>query len=83
MQLIKIDRSPLFLLIIISSLSLSLSPGLYFSEDDESCPQHFRGLGVRIEDDVVIREQGGPLILSAHTPKSVCDVERVCAQSEG
>ncbi|MCJ8749392.1 hypothetical protein PDJAM_G00175870 [Pangasius djambal] len=57
--------------------------GLYFSEDDESCPQHFRGLGVRIEDDVVIREHGGPLILSAHTPKSVCDVERACAHSEG
>ncbi|MCI4395205.1 hypothetical protein PGIGA_G00177810 [Pangasianodon gigas] len=66
-----------------AGMAITIEPGLYFSEDDESCPQHFRGLGVRIEDDVVIREQGGPLILSAHTPKSVCDVERACAHSEG
>ncbi|XP_060760249.1 xaa-Pro aminopeptidase 3 isoform X2 [Neoarius graeffei] len=66
-----------------AGMAITIEPGLYFSEDDESCPQLFRGLGVRIEDDVVIREQGGPLILSAHTPKSVCDVERACAHSEG
>ncbi|KAM9434135.1 xaa-Pro aminopeptidase 3 [Clarias gariepinus] len=66
-----------------AGMAVTVEPGLYISEDDEVCPQHFRGLGVRIEDDVVIQEQGGPLILSAHTPKSVCDVERACAQPDG
>ncbi|TSX99889.1 putative Xaa-Pro aminopeptidase 3 [Bagarius yarrelli] len=65
-----------------AGMAITIEPGLYFSEDDESCPRHLRGLGVRIEDDVVIREQGGPLILSAHTPKSVCDVEMACVQCQ-
>ncbi|XP_056609827.1 xaa-Pro aminopeptidase 3 [Triplophysa dalaica] len=61
---------------------ITIEPGLYISEDDESCPQRFRGLGVRIEDDVAIRDQGGPLVLSAHTPKTIADVERTCAQRD-
>uniref|UniRef100_A0A8B9HCK8 X-prolyl aminopeptidase 3, mitochondrial n=1 Tax=Astyanax mexicanus TaxID=7994 RepID=A0A8B9HCK8_ASTMX len=63
-------------------MAITIEPGLYFSEEDESCPERFRGLGVRIEDDVVIREEGGPLILSEHTPKTAADVERACAQRE-
>uniref|UniRef100_W5L2H5 X-prolyl aminopeptidase 3, mitochondrial n=1 Tax=Astyanax mexicanus TaxID=7994 RepID=W5L2H5_ASTMX len=63
-------------------MAITIEPGLYFSEEDESCPERFRGLGVRIEDDVVIREEGGPLILSEHTPKTAADVERTCAQRE-
>ncbi|XP_076866625.1 xaa-Pro aminopeptidase 3 isoform X5 [Brachyhypopomus gauderio] len=64
-------------------MAVTVEPGLYFSESDDSCPERFRGLGVRIEDDVVIQEHGGPIILSSHTPKKVVDVERVCAQAEG
>ncbi|XP_016419262.1 xaa-Pro aminopeptidase 3 isoform X2 [Sinocyclocheilus rhinocerous] len=61
---------------------ITIEPGLYISEDDSSCPERFRGLGVRIEDDVVIREHGGPLILSANTPKTIAEVERACAHGE-
>uniref|UniRef100_A0AAY5F619 Aminopeptidase P N-terminal domain-containing protein n=1 Tax=Electrophorus electricus TaxID=8005 RepID=A0AAY5F619_ELEEL len=64
-------------------MAVTVEPGLYFSESDDSCPERFRGLGIRIEDDVVIQEHGGPLILSSHTPKTVADVERACAQAEG
>ncbi|KAI5608677.1 putative Xaa-Pro aminopeptidase 3, partial [Silurus asotus] len=62
-----------------AGMVITIEPGLYFSEDDDACPQQFRGIGVRIEDDVVIREQDGPLILSTHTPKSVRGVESACA----
>lgn len=62
---------------------ITIEPGLYFSEEDESCPERLRGIGIRIEDDVVIREHGDPLILSANTPKTISDVEQACAQSEG
>ncbi|KAG1936542.1 xaa-Pro aminopeptidase 3 [Pimephales promelas] len=61
---------------------ITIEPGLYISEDDSSCPERFRGLGVRIEDDVVIRDHGGPLVLSAHTPKTIAEVETACALGE-
>lgn len=54
--------------------------GLYICEDNDLVPKRFRGLGVRIEDDVVIQEKGGPLILSCDAPKTIPDVERSCAQ---
>ncbi|TRY57742.1 hypothetical protein DNTS_012298, partial [Danionella cerebrum] len=61
---------------------VTVEPGLYISEDDASCPEQFRGLGVRIEDDVVIQSHGGPLVLSANTPKTIAEVERTCAFTE-
>ncbi|KAM4535234.1 xaa-Pro aminopeptidase 3 [Fundulus diaphanus] len=57
---------------------ITIEPGLYICEDNDQAPEHFRGLGVRIEDDVVIREKGGPLILSCAAPKTIADVERTC-----
>ena len=56
-----------------------LVAGLYICEDNDQAPEHFRGLGVRIEDDVMIRDKGGPLILSSDVPKTIADVEKACA----
>ncbi|XP_041093895.1 xaa-Pro aminopeptidase 3, partial [Polyodon spathula] len=58
---------------------ITIEPGIYIPEDDQSAPPPYRGLGVRIEDNVLITEEGGPLILSADTPKEIADIERVCA----
>lgn len=61
-------------------MAITIEPGIYIGEDNEEAPPRFRGLGVRIEDDVVIRADGEPLVLSAGAPKSLADVEKACAQ---
>src|SRR5215213_7721653 len=52
----------------------TVEPGLYFKPDDELVPDHLRGIGVRIEDDIAITETGCEN-LSAALPRSSSDVE--------
>ena len=53
---------------------LTVEPGLYFKADDLLAPEEFRGNGVRIEDDLVITEDGCD-VLSKHFPSTSADVE--------
>lgn len=52
----------------------TIEPGLYFHEDDLLVPECFRGIGVRIEDDVLMTEEGGKRI-SENIPRTVADIE--------
>jgi Xaa-Pro aminopeptidase len=52
----------------------TIEPGLYFTVDDELAPESFRGIGVRIEDDVLVTE-GGCENLSAMLPRTVPEIE--------
>jgi Xaa-Pro aminopeptidase len=54
---------------------VTVEPGLYFAEDDAQIPAEYRGIGVRIEDDVLVTT-GGSEVLTAACPKSVVDVEK-------
>ncbi len=54
---------------------LTVEPGLYFQHDDLSVPKEFRGIGVRIEDDVLITAKS-PRVLSAAIPKAADAVEQ-------
>ena len=57
-----------------AGMVLTVEPGLYVAADDERAPERFRGLGVRIEDDVLVTPQGRE-VLTAAIPKSIADVE--------
>ena len=53
----------------------TIEPGLYFKADDLAVPEEYRGIGVRIEDDVLITADGNEN-LSAALPRRPDDVER-------
>jgi Xaa-Pro aminopeptidase len=53
---------------------ITVEPGLYFKNDDELVPDELRGIGVRIEDDILITSDGNEN-LSAMLPRSSTDVE--------
>lgn len=55
---------------------LTVEPGLYFNEKDLSAEfQHFKNIGIRIEDNVLITKDGNEVYTQA--PKEVADIERV------
>jgi Xaa-Pro aminopeptidase len=55
----------------------TVEPGLYFSATDERVPVGLRGIGVRIEDDV-LTTAGEPRVLTESTPKTVDAIEQAC-----
>jgi Xaa-Pro aminopeptidase len=57
----------------------TIEPGLYFHENDLSVPKEYRGIGVRIEDDVLITKNGVEN-LTAALPRKSKDVEKWLAK---
>ncbi|MFJ3961255.1 aminopeptidase P family protein [Streptomyces sp. NPDC090036] len=53
---------------------LTVEPGLYLQPDDETLPAELRGIGVRIEDDLVITSDGARL-MSGALPRTVAGIE--------
>lgn len=58
----------------------TIEPGLYFRADDLAVPAEFRGIGVRIEDNIVIEEDGKPRRISEDIPRTVQAVEQWIAE---
>ncbi len=53
---------------------LTIEPGLYVSPHDEEAPEAFRGIGIRIEDDVLVTAEGHEN-LTGQIPKTIADIE--------
>jgi len=60
---------------LVPGMVFTIEPGLYFKENDLLVPTEMRGIGVRIEDDVLVTADGVEN-LSAAAPRRAEDVER-------
>ncbi|MDX2093395.1 MAG: aminopeptidase P N-terminal domain-containing protein [Kofleriaceae bacterium] len=62
---------------LAAGMVITVEPGLYIAHDARDVPDELRGIGVRIEDDVAITDNGHD-VLTAACPKEVADVEAAC-----
>lgn len=60
-----------------AGMVMTVEPGLYFRADDESVPERYRGIGIRIEDNILVTESGVEN-LSAMIAKTVEEIEGMC-----
>ena len=60
---------------------LTVEPGLYFQADDLLVPEEMRGIGIRIEDDILVTADGSRN-LSAALPRTSTDVEEWMAAAK-
>ncbi|MCR2784467.1 MULTISPECIES: aminopeptidase P family protein [unclassified Microbacterium] len=66
--------------ILQPGMVFTIEPGLYFQIDDITVPEEYRGIGVRIEDDILMTEDG-PVNLSAGIPRTADEVEAWIARA--
>ena len=59
---------------------LTIEPGIYIAADNTKVPKRWRGIGVRIEDDVVVTEQGCD-VLTGDVPKRADEIEALMSQA--
>ena len=57
---------------------MTVEPGIYISANNTSVAKKWRGIGIRIEDDVIVTDQGHEVI-SAGVPKTVEEIEALMA----
>ncbi|WP_345987431.1 aminopeptidase P N-terminal domain-containing protein [Sulfurimonas sp. HSL1-2] len=79
------DQAPYFdeegnEIVLAPGMVLTIEPGLYLPASDTSLPERYRGIGIRIEDDILVTERGHEN-LSAAVAKSVEAIEARCAQN--
>jgi Xaa-Pro aminopeptidase len=57
---------------------LTVEPGIYIRADEQGVEERWRGLGIRIEDDVAVTREG-PEVLTGGVPKTIDEVEALMA----
>ncbi|WP_296266780.1 Xaa-Pro aminopeptidase [Pseudomonas sp. UBA6562] len=63
-------------------MALTVEPGIYIAADNQNVAKKWRGIGVRIEDDVVVTRTGCE-ILTSGVPKTVAEIEALMAAARG
>lgn len=62
-------------------MTLTVEPGLYFIPGTKGLPKRFAGIGIRIEDDILVT-RGEPDVLTRSAPKTVADIEALMARGQ-
>ncbi|MEO5667965.1 MAG: aminopeptidase P N-terminal domain-containing protein [Bdellovibrionota bacterium] len=57
------------------NMVFTVEPGLYFLPNDKTVPAEYRGIGVRIEDDVVVKAKGSAEIITTKLPRYAAEIE--------
>ncbi|XP_050517465.1 xaa-Pro aminopeptidase 3-like [Diabrotica virgifera virgifera] len=60
---------------------ITIEPGIYVNENNKLLPKQYRGIGIRIEDDILITENG-PVVLSRKCPKHIDEIERIASENQ-
>ncbi|MFB4392775.1 MULTISPECIES: Xaa-Pro aminopeptidase [unclassified Pseudomonas] len=63
-------------------MALTVEPGIYIAADNQDVAKKWRGIGVRIEDDVVVTRNGCE-ILTSGVPKTVAEIEALMRDARG
>ncbi|MEM1244046.1 MAG: aminopeptidase P N-terminal domain-containing protein [Pseudomonadota bacterium] len=63
---------------LANDMVLTVEPGIYISPSNEKVAPRWRGIGIRIEDDIVIRDKN-PIILTKDAPKEIDEIEAIMA----
>lgn len=58
---------------------MTVEPGIYIAADAKDVPEKYLGIGVRIEDDVLVTDDA-PRVLSSKAPKQVEEIEQLMAR---
>jgi len=58
---------------------VTVEPGLYIAEDMEDVDEQYKGIGIRIEDDVLVTENGNE-VLTSSVPKKIEDIEMIMSK---
>ena len=68
---------------LAEGMVLTVEPGLYFQEDDLLVPEELRGIGIRIEDDILVTADGSTGTSPPRCPASPDEVEEWMAELRG
>ncbi|XP_028140970.1 xaa-Pro aminopeptidase 3 [Diabrotica virgifera virgifera] len=60
---------------------ITIEPGIYVNENNKLLPKQYRGIGIRIEDDILITENG-PVVLSRKCPKHIDEIESIASENQ-
>lgn len=65
--------------VLAAGMVMTVEPGIYVAPDNQAVEARWRGIGIRIEDDVAVTADGHQ-VLSSKAPKTVADIEALMAE---